>query len=54
MGAIFASRKFGGVGTGADRGFFLGGGAPLRNDCILSEVKNFKSEYVYMKKRASS
>ena len=39
--------------TGADPGFFLGG-ASLRNDVTDGEVKNFKSEYVYAKKKASS
>ena len=27
------------MGTGADPGFFLGGGAPLRNDVTDGEVK---------------
>ena len=27
--------------TGADPGFFSGGGAPLRNDVTDSELKNF-------------
>ena len=40
--------------SGADPGFFLGGGAPLRNDVTDGEVKKFKSEYVYPKKKASS
>ena len=40
--------------AGADPGFFLGGGAPLRNDVTDGEVKKFKSEYLYMKKKASS
>ena len=40
--------------AGADPGFFLGGGAPLRNDVTDGEVKKFKSEYVYTKKKASS
>ena len=32
-GVGWASRQVGGQpGTGADPGFFLGGGAPLRND----------------------
>ena len=39
--------------TGVDPGFFLGG-ASLRNDVTDGEVKNFKSEYVYAKKKASS
>ena len=29
----------GGRGAGADPGFFLGGGAPLRNDVTDGEVK---------------
>ena len=41
--------------SGADPGFSLGGGAPLRNDVTAGEVKKkFKSEYVYTKKKASS
>ena len=32
--------------SGADPGFFLGGGAPLRNDVTDGEVKKIKSEYV--------
>ena len=28
--------------SGADPGFFSGGGAPLRNDVTDSELKNFK------------
>ena len=41
--------------TGADPGFFLGGVVvPLRNDVTDGEVKKFKSEYVYTKKKASS
>ena len=39
---------------GADLGFFLGGGAPLRNDVIGGEVKKLKSDHVYMKEKASS
>ena len=39
---------------GADPRFFLGGGAPLRNDVTDREVKNFKSGYLYTKKKASS
>ena len=35
--------------AGADPGFFVGGGAPLRNDVADGEVK-----YVYTKKKASS
>ena len=30
-------------GTGADPGFFFGGGAPLRNDVTDGELKKFKS-----------
>ena len=37
--------------AGADPGFFLGGGAPLRNDVPDGEVKKIKSEYVYKKKK---
>ena len=33
-------------GSGAEPGFFLGGGAPLRNDVTDGEVKNCKCEYV--------
>ena len=40
--------------SGADPGFFLGGGAPLRNDVTDGEVKHFKSEYIYTKTKASS
>ena len=41
--------------TGADPGFFLGGGAPLRNDITDGEVKKkIKIKYVYTKKKASS
>ena len=40
--------------TGADPGFFLGGGAPIRNDVPDGKVKKIKSEYVYTKKKASS
>ena len=41
--------------SGADPGFFLGGGAPQRNDVTDVEVKKkIKSEYVYTKKKASS
>ena len=40
--------------TGADQGFFLGGGVPLRNDVTDGEVKKLKSEYLYTKKKASS
>ena len=39
--------------SGADPGFFLGGGAPLRNDITDGEVKK-KIKYVYTKKKASS
>ena len=39
--------------SGADPGFFLGGGAPLRNDATDGEVKKIKSEYIYTKKKAS-
>ena len=39
---------------GADPGYFLGGGAPLRNDVTDGEVKKIKSECVYTKKKASS
>ena len=39
---------------GEDPGFFLGGGAPLRNDVTDGGVKDFKSEYVYTKKKGSS
>ena len=40
---------------GADPGFFLGGGAPVRNDVTDGEVKKkIKSEYVDTKKKASS
>ena len=38
----------------ADPGFFLGRGTPLRNEITDSEVKNFKSECAYTKKKASS
>ena len=31
--------------TGADPGFLLGGGAPLRMTSLTSEVNKFKSEY---------
>ena len=37
--------------SGADAGFFFGGGAPLRNDVTDDEVKTFKSENVYTKKK---
>ena len=38
--------------AGVDPGFFLGGGAPLRNDVTDGEVKKIKSEYrVYSNKR---
>ena len=37
--------------TGVDPGFFLEGGAPLTNDVTDGELKKFKSEYVYMKKK---
>ena len=40
--------------TAADPEFFLGGGAPPRNDLTDGEVKKIKSEYVYTKKKASS
>ena len=40
--------------SGADPGFFLGGGAPLRNDITDGEVKKKKIKYVYTKKKASS
>ena len=40
--------------AGADPGFFLGGGAPLRNDITDGEVKKKKIKYVYTKKKASS
>ena len=40
--------------AGAGPGFFLGGGAPLRNEVTDGEVKHFKSEYVSMKKKASA
>ena len=43
-----------GIGPGADPGFFLGGGAPLRNDITDGEVKKKKFKYVYTKKKASS
>ena len=33
---------------------FLRRGPPLRNDVIDGEVKNFKSDYLYRKKNASS
>ena len=41
--------------TGVDPGFFLGGGAPLRNDVTDGEVKKkeIKTEHVYTKTRAS-
>ena len=39
--------------SGADPGFFLGGGAPLRNDITDGEVKK-KIKYVYTKKKAPS
>ena len=41
--------------AGVDPGFFVGGGAPLRNDVADGEVKKkIKSKYVYTKKKASS
>ena len=33
--------RLGQIYTGADPGFFSGGGAPLRNDVTDSELKNF-------------
>ena len=46
-----------GLWSGADSGFFLGGGAPLRDDVTDGDLKNFKSEYIYKaytKTKASS
>ena len=41
--------------AGADPGFFLGRGAPLRNDVTDGEVKKkeIKTEHVYTKTKAS-
>ena len=50
----FISKAITCCSPGADPGFFLGGGAPLRNDVTDGEVKRYKSKYVYMKKKASS
>ena len=37
--------------TAAGPGFFLGGGAPPRNDVTDGEVKKIKSDYVYTRKK---
>ena len=34
------------VESGADPGFFLGGGTPLKNEVTDGEVKKFKSQNV--------
>ena len=50
MWKIWTGSQFIQVVSGADPGFFIGGGAPLRNDVIDGEVKILKAS-TYIRRR---